>query len=429
MRRSVVLAYVLKELKIMFSDKVTVFWLVAWPLIWVFMTAYVFVSPTAQSPVQLELGVVNYDTTPQHNLSFISGDFIRILKEAEFNGTKIFNVRVYSSEEKLREDLRKGRIDAGIVIPANFSLSLVMGSARLSVLIGARDPYSSSISYSVISSFLNEFGRRISLYKVETALGYIGQYSFANAYTPININFTDYVKSFMYGLAVPINVSYENVKPEALATRPNTLGWYTIGAVGMMFLYSGFSYGASALLSEKERGTLRRLRASPIKESELVLAIILSGIAPLVISAVIVIVVGVLTGANIVFNPGNPLHWLVPLLILDGAFLSIGLGILLSLLAKTSQGASALGTALGLMFSFTAGIWFPASMMPSWLQILSKVFSPTWIFDAMRAIMVFNRGLDEVAPTLINVALSTVAVILADIAVYKLRLKKYIEEA
>ena len=427
MRRSAVLAYVLKELKIMFSDKTTVFWLVAWPLIWVFMTAYVFVPPTAQSPVQLELGVINYDTAPQHNFSFTSEDFIRILKEAEFNGTKIFNVKMYSSEEKLREDLRKGRIDAGIIIPANFSLSLAMSSARLSVLIGARDPYSSSISYSVISSFLNEFGRRISLSKVEIALSYIRQYSFVNVYTPIN--FTEYIKSFMYSLAVPINVSYEDVKPEALASRPNILGWSVIGAVGMMFLYSGFSYGASALLYEKERGTLRRLRASPIKESELVLAIILSGVAPLIISAVIVIVVGTLgTGANIVFNPSNPLHWLVPLLILDGAFLSIGLGILLSLLAKTGQGASALGTALGLMLSFTAGIWFPATMMPSWLQILSRVFPPTWIFDTMRAIMVFDRGLDEVAPTLINVVLATVAVMLADIAVYKLRLKKYIEE-
>lgn len=39
---------------------------------------------------------------------------------------------------------------------------------------------------------------------------------------------------------------------------------------------------------------------------------------------------------------------------------------------------------------FTAGIWFPAEWMPELLRILAQIFPPTWVIDAVRAVMVYN---------------------------------------
>ncbi|MEM1773043.1 MAG: ABC transporter permease [Desulfurococcaceae archaeon] len=100
----------------------------------------------------------------------------------------------------------------------------------------------------------------------------------------------------------------------------------------------------------------------------LITALILSSIIVLLISAPIILLAEVYTGGrNISFNPANPAHWLIPLILIAAAFMSIGIGLVLSLFTKTLRGGASLGSALGSVLSFTAGIWFPRTWLPSWL--------------------------------------------------------------
>ncbi len=428
MRLRVIKSYITRDLKIVFTDKAALFWLIAWPLIWVFMVAYVFVPPGSVTPIKLDIGIINYDqVTNSTRLNFTSSDFIKILEKIEYNGSKMFNVIIYDDEQQLRNDLRKGRIDLGLIIPKNFSLNVTYGIARLKVLVGARDPYSGSINYASISLFIAETSRRVGMIRANITLNYVLYYMrMSGGYNETQFK---YIRDYYIGIASPINATYEEVKPSAFMKRENILGWYIVGAVGMMFLYSGFSYGASVLINEKERGSLKRLLASPLTEAELIVSTIVSNIVILSLAGTIAIILGVLgTGAKILFNIYNPFHWLVPILIIDGAFMSTGLGIMLSPLAKTSQGASGLGIALGLMLSFTAGIWFPRSMMPSWMNILANYFPVTWVFDAIRYIMLFNRGFTEVYPLLLKIAMASIVIVVLDIMIYKYNLRKYVEK-
>lgn len=425
-----ILAYVERDLRIVFSDKIAIFWMIAWPLIWILMVAYIFIPPGPGSPVCLSVGVVNYDINPPEGLGFTSYDFIQVLETIEYNGKKIFKVTNYENETILRENLKKGRVDIGIVIPRGFSNNLTHGSADLKVLIGAKDPYSGSINQYVMSGFLNEFNQRTSIIKVNYTLKYI-EYglSYANYTSFSREEFINAIKTYLMGLVKPVNATFEEVKPEALISRERGIGWYIIGAVGMMFLYTGFSHGASVLLSERERGSLKRIIASPVRDYELIVAIIFSSIAIQSISGAIAIFFGILlTGAELVFNIYNPVHWLVPLLIITGALMSNGLGIMLSTLAKTSSGASGLGTALGLLFSFTAGVWFPKTWLPQWLRVLSEVFPPTWVFDTARSILVFNYEFSEIWFNLVKIAIAVVVILAIDMLIYKHSLRKYIEQ-
>jgi len=421
-----VLGYLLKELKVFASDRASLFWVVVWPVIWIILVAYVFVPPGSVTPVSIDVGVVNLDLSPQNGLNFTSSSFVEILNSTTYSGSKLFKVRLYNSTETLVDDLKRGRIDAGIVIPENFSAELLLGTARLRVLIGGRDPYSSSVSYAVIGSFINEFSRRVALAKVNASIGYVEK---SLSSIPGYERLAEFVVRFMYGVAEPLNASFEEVKPEAYSTRSKVLGWYTLGAVGMMFLYTGFSYGASALYEEKERGTLRRILASPMKPWELVVGIMLSGVASMAISALVALFVGISLGAHIIFNPADPLHWVATVLLLVGALMSVGIGLALSTLAKTSRGAGGLGTVLGLILSFLAGIWYPKSYMPSWLQTLADVFPPTWILNVVRNILVFGAGFEEVGSDIAKILIALFAVLLLDVAVYRYGLRKYLEEA
>jgi ABC-2 type transport system permease protein len=423
MKGKQILAFIIRDLKIVFRDKVAVFWLIAWPLIWIYLVAFVFVPPGAGSPIQLDVGIVNKDAPPP-GLNFTSEDFVKIMSNVTYKGKRMFNVRLYENETALLDDLKHGRIDAGIIIPSGFSLNLTTGTARIRVLIGAKDLYSASISYGVVSGFLNEFSRRIGLVKARISITYIEQYMGSLG---ANKSVIEMAKRFIYGIAVPINASYEEVKPETLASRENILGWYTIGGIGMMFLYTGFSAGAAAIYREKSNGTLRRILASPITPGTLIAGLMLSSIVVMLISATILLMAGVYgTGAHIVFDPVNPVHWLVPLLLFIAAYMSVGIGLLLSVFAKTEHSASSLGIALGLLLAFTAGIWFPKSWMPRWAQLLADYSPVTWVMDALRNIMVYNMGFNEIVGALVKIAIASLVILLLDIAVYRARLRKYL---
>lgn len=422
-------AFVVRDIKVFLSDKTALFWLIAWPLIWILLTAYIFVPPTTgRLPIRLTVGVVNYDID---GIDSADMKFIEILSNVTYEGIRIFDVKLYSNESQLVRDLKQSRLDIGIVIPVNFSTDLMARAARLKVLVGAKDVYSASINYGIINGFLNEFSRRIGLAKADTALTYfekslehIDQAALPfNTSAPWLSGFAEYVRS----IAAPLNVVYEEVKPEAFTRRENILGWYTIGAIGMMFLYSGFSYGASAIYREKGYGSLRRIVASPITPFTLIVALILSNIVILLVSALLLLLAGIyIAGANILFNPANPVHWLAPLLLVVAAYMSLGVGLTLSLFAKTSYGAGSLGTALGLFLAFTAGIWFPRSWMPQWLQVLADYFPITWVMDTIRNIMVYNMDLDGIWMDLVKIAFALIVIIILNVWVYKVRLKKTI---
>ncbi len=429
-------AFIIRDLKAVFREKATLFWVILWPIIWIFMVAYVFLPTGIGEPVTLNLGVVNLDKS---DAPFNGSMFIEIMNETEYKGVKLFNIKLYDNEDLLKTDLRKGRLDVGMVIPDGFGYNISYGMARIKIYIGADSPYTSQINHGIISGFMEGFRQRFTEYRINYTLTIIGNYTMGNwtSYIPENvstpwtiqnISFLEFLRQYFMGLANPVNASYEEVKPEALRNRSTIIGWYSIGAIGMMFLYTGFSIGALMVVEEKERGTLRRILASPATESDLLVGKTLSGILLLGISALIAIIVAVaLCGAKILWNPFNPVHWLVVPLMIATSLMTIGIGILLSLVAKTSRGASGLATALGLMLAFTAGIWFPKEWLPGWMTLLAEYFPVTWGIDAIRNILVFNLSLDELAPDLVKVLVATIVLYLLGVIAYKKTIRKYVE--
>lgn len=435
MRFKQVYAFIVRDLKIVVSDKVALFWMLVWPTIWLILTAYVFIPPGSVSPIKLSVGVVNLDVD-FNSFNLTAEKFIDLLSNLTYEGVKIFNVVEYKTVENLVDDLRKGRIDVGIVIPRGFAYNLSTGSAKLRILIGAKDVYSASINYGVIKGFIDEFSKRVGLVKANISINYMEMWFRSmgnltnNALTNVSVlpsEVLDYAKKYLIGVAIPIDPIYEEIKPEVYETRENMLGWYTVGAVGMVFLYSGFSLGASAMYREREFGSLRRVLAAPITPSTLVVALIISNMVVLIISTPVVIFVGLAVGAKIIFNPFNPVHWLTPILLVTAAYMCIGIGLALSPLAKTSHSASTIGIAIGLLLSFTSGIWFPKTWMPSWLHILSDIFPVTWVINTIRNIMVYGLGLESVWIDMVKIALASIFIVIVDIIVYKLNIRRYIE--
>lgn len=416
-----VYAFVAREFKLLISDKVALFWVIVWPIFWILMVAYVFAPPEASSPVRITVGVVNYDIQSE-GFNFTSMDFIEIMDNITYNSRKLFDVRMYESEEKLVEDLKKGRLDAGLIIPANFTMELHIGTAQLEIMIGARDPYSASITQNVLSNFIGEFSRRTGIIKVNMTMTFIEQ-----VYKD-NPELVELIRKYMYGLVSPVEVSFKEVKPEALATREKTLGWFVIGAIGMTFLTTGLSEGASTIYREKTIGSLKRILVAPISPTILIISLALGVIVILLFTALAVIIGGLLIArAHIEFNPLDPLHLLTVVLFVAGAYMSFGMGLILSLLARTYRSAGSLGVILGLLASFTTGVWFPKTWMPEPIRFIADCSPFTWVIDTIRGILIFEETFADISATLIKIAMAIIAIMLLDVLVYKYKLRKVLE--
>ena len=416
-----IVSFTIRDLKQLVRDKTLVFWLVGWPLIWIFMTAYIFVPPTTGGTVAIKLGVVNLDNSQ----ALFNGSYlIKIMEEIEYNGSKIFNIKQYSSEGEALQELRKGELDSVIIVPNGFgyNVSDMMRKVRLWTYIGSRTPQSAQITSSLITTFLSDFSKELSIGRMENTLMMIKQ-------LPIQEEEKQWFNIVIKAVVQPLNVTFEKVYPEAFENRARVLGWYTIGAIGMMFLYSGFNAGATLVVSEKERGTLKKLFSTPLTEGEFLAGSFFSQLIMLLISAFILILAGTspVIGAWIVFNPFNPAHLLALVFIVCGALMSMSIGSLISLISKTWNAAANLATTLGILLSFTTGIWFPIEWMPLPLRFLAIVFPPAWIIEASRRILIFETAAEILFLDAARIFLSTAFLLFIAVFSYRMRIKKYLE--
>lgn len=157
-----------------------------------------------------------------------------------------------------------------------------------------------------------------------------------------------------------------------------------------VFITSGISF-----VSERTGGTLERLMATPIKRWELVLGYVQGfGLFTLAQSAIVV-------WASIywVGFPNLGSFWLVLLIALSMALVSLTLGILVSEFANTELQVMQLMQLIVIPQILLSGM-FDLSQTPGWMQLLSKLFPITYGSEAMRAVMLRGAGFGDVAVNL-----------------------------
>ena len=422
-------AFAISYVKAFFRDKASAFWTVAWPLLILILTAYVFIPPSFGKPTTLKVGVVNKDID---NVAPFNGtSFIEMLRALEYNGTKLFNVVVYDNETSLMNDLNKGKLDVGMVIPKGFGLNLTYGQALLKVYVSGESTYDLQVNRVIISEFIHGFSREVAVRKLEMMKKYILERISKNVTinTPHGIiTLREMAWNFILSIVVPINASIHNVAPKAVMDRPYLLGWYALGAIGMLLLYSGFNIGATTVVEEKEKGRLYRILSTPATEVDMLIGKTIGGLIVLSLSSLIIIVAAVtIVHARISWDPFRLVDWLVPLHFLLISLMCIGIGFILSLVAKTVSGASSISTILGLMLAFITGVWFPKSWLPKGLKVLADISPITWSLDVIRDIMIRRATLTEVALPTLKCIIITLMIFLLGVIAYRKAIRKYIE--
>ena len=423
MRRALAIAEA--DSKSMIREKMAVFWAIVWPALWVVLVAFIFIPPEVGSGLTFVIGITNYDKG--YNSISLGATLVDVLR----NFTD-FKVVLYNSSEDLLADLEKARLDIGVVIPENFTIETLSGTGKLYVYISGSDPQRIQINRGFAQGFFYQFAREVALEKAKVYTKYFIMYSgnYTNMVIPgLNMSMIDVVNRSLVGLANPMDIVFEEKTPKALSDRPAMIGWYTIGAIGMVMLYSGISAGAMAVVVERESGRLDRMIASGVKAFDLLVGKTISEGLILAISSIIVILMGWALNARIIWSPLNPRDWLVPLNLLLAYLMSMSIGFILSLATRSSRSAGTLGTVIGFLLTFTTGVWMPKSFLPQPIRAFADVFPVTWALDMVRMIMIYNVDTANLILTQIQVLATTTALIVVGIVAYRKTISRYVEVA
>jgi ABC-2 type transport system permease protein len=88
-------------------------------------------------------------------------------------------------------------------------------------------------------------------------------------------------------------------------------------------------------------------------------------------------------------------------LLLLGVFSFVGLGIVLTSLAKDQETAQMMMMTLMFPMMFLSGVMFPLQQMPWYMQDIAKFLPLTYAADAMRKVMVLGAGVPAISNDLI----------------------------
>ena len=184
------------------------------------------------------------------------------------------------------------------------------------------------------------------------------------------------------------------------------------GILSQSVLFIAIFYGISVIW-ERDLGILHKFLVSPTPRSALVLGKALSaGISGLT-QAVIVYILAVLLGVRMDWNPLSLL--LVALVVLLGAGFFSTFSLVIACLVKTRERFMGIGQILTMPLFFASNAIYPISIMPRWLQVVSRFNPLTYQVDALRGLMIsggssaYGAGLDILVLTLAMAALVAVA--------------------
>ena len=180
----------------------------------------------------------------------------------------------------------------------------------------------------------------------------------------------------------------------------STYGHDTVdGVKGSRFLEAGMiGYGAISiafaglaivLVIRREAGILKRLRATPLPAAAYVAAVLSAFLIAFAVE-----VIGLILLGRILFGigaPDKPLSLALALLL--GAVSFSGLGIGVTALIRSAEGASAVVNAIYLPMSFIAGAFFSPRHFPSVLQAIADVLPLTYFLRLVRNVMLHGHDI------------------------------------
>jgi len=355
-----------KDLMELFRNRLGLVLLILMPLFMMVMVGFIY--PSGNSVSNLPVALVNEDVD-YGNSTIASQTFIMGLQQIN-SQTGMFVLSNAPNMSDIKDRVQRGDIDGGIVIPSNFTASILSGEqGTLIIVTDQSNPQISAAIRAVLSGVFDQMGTQLALDRVRPL----------NATNPLAV-----VK--------PYDVQTEGV----VSGNPSYFDFIAPGIMAMTVMMSVMTGLPVAISQEKEVGTLDGMMVAPINRLSIIVGKTLGQTARGLIQGVIILALAVgLFGVTI---QGSIL--LVFGLLLLGVFSFVGIGIVITSFAKDQETATMLMMTLMFPMMFLSGVFFPIQQMPWYMQGISRVLPLTYASQALRKVMVLGAGIPAISTEL-----------------------------
>jgi ABC-2 type transport system permease protein len=360
-----------KDLRELTRNKLGLLMLVLMPILMMGMIGYIYPSGSSYDMSNLKVQVVNLDTGYMN--ATLGPDFTSAVNAVN-NASVKMQFSYGTTPQALTDSIQRGDVDAGIIIPADFSECVLTGhQANITVVSDNSNPQVSAQVSGVLTGIVQRMSQQVAQ---------------SNLATSLNITSAQ---------AAVYMVPYSVVTQGVVEGSTSYFEFIAPGMMMMTVMMSIMTGLPGAITQEREVGTLDGVMVAPINRLSIILGKTLAQLTRGLLQGFIILILAVgLFGVTI---QGNLL--LVFALLLLGVYSFVGLGIALTSLAKDQETATMIMMTIMFPMMFLSGIFFPVKMMPGFMQTISSFLPLTYASDAMRKVMVLGAGVTQISTDLI----------------------------
>jgi ABC-2 type transport system permease protein len=324
-------------------DKSALFWTFAFPIFFIVIFGIIF---SGDQNISFNIGLVDEDGAASAQL--VQG----------FKQIDAFKIKEGTRDAELKA-LKDGDRSAVIIIPAGTGAALSANATQLTGVGQADAP---------------------------------GQALLDVYYDPANQSTSQIVLNIIDKVVAGMNQGITGVTP-VLAVQSQTVTTSSLssidyllpGVLAMSLMQLGLFATAAPLVSLREKGVLRRMSATPLSKTTLLISQVAFRLTTAFAQTGLIVLVGV-TVFHVHIVVAHILS--IVAMVLLGASLFITMGYFLSGLAKTEEAVNGLIQLPNITFMFLSGIFFPVDIMPGWIRPLVDVIPLTYVGDALRKTMI-----------------------------------------
>jgi ABC-2 type transport system permease protein len=330
----------------------------------------------------LRLGVIDWSHTPE------SREMVSTLTES-----KSFQLGGdYASVSDMEAAISRGRLDAGIVVPYEFARDIRRGTpVDVQLLLNAANANTATIAQGYAEGVILSYNQTLAAEGIRPRIRAI-----ANA-PPDGRGIVQTMTAFLY------NPGLVNA-------------WFIVtGTFGVLLVLNGSLLSATAMVKERERGTVEQLLMTPASTTDIVIAKITPLFVLLMVMATLAIAIMRLFFAVPVRGSLLLVALSAGLCILCG----IGIGTFVATFTKSAQQAMMTAFFINPPLSVLSGSLTPVEAMPAWLQPVTWL-NPIRHFGIIaRATLMKGTGIADLWPNFL--ALIAFAVVLVSLSIWRFR--------
>jgi ABC-2 type transport system permease protein len=345
-------ALIQKETAQLVRDRRTLLYIVGLPLVELFLFAYAVSLTVYHIPTAIA----------DQSQSAQSRDFIQAFVNSQY-----FDFTMAAQDEaQIKQAIDAGKVKAGIVIPPDFAAKLDNGNADVLILLDGSDSFSVQSGYSAASLIAQSYALQLTHQTTERIGGTALLVAQATS-MPITNSFQ-----------VLYNPDFRDL-------------WFVLPAIiGMLLQTAAVAQAALIVVREREVGTIEQILATPTRPMEL----LLGKMIPLMVLCFLII--GMILGLGVfwfgvAFKGSLGLYLLLTLFFIMS---SLGLGFLISTVAKTQRQAQQFSTVLMLFSMLLTGVVYPRNVMPLIPQLIGSLLPLTYFIRISRGIIMKGVGVN-----------------------------------